>query len=55
MSFIEFHTSALLEPIAYVEERLEKKTFVINGFKNSFNNKKMITYFKDKNRKSKQG
>ena len=38
-----------------LEQRLEKKLNDVSSSKNSFNNiKKMITYFKDKNNKSKR-
>ena len=47
--------SAPLEKID-LEQRLEKKLNRVNSFNNSINNiKKMITYFKDKNNKSKMG
>ena len=39
----------------YLEQRLEKKLFDLNGFNNSINSiKKVIIYFKHKNNKSKQ-
>ena len=38
-----------------LEQRLEKKLNDVNSFNNSINNiKEMITYFKDKNNKSKK-
>ena len=38
-----------------IEQRLEKKINDVNSFKNSVNNiREMITYFKDKNNKSKK-
>ena len=38
-----------------LEQRLEKKINDVNSFNNYINNiKEMITYFKDKNNKSKQ-
>ena len=38
-----------------LEQRLEKKSNDVNSFNNSINNiKEMITYFKDKNNKSKK-
>ena len=38
-----------------IEQRLEKKLNDVNGFNNSNNNlEEMITYFKDKNNKSKK-
>ena len=37
-----------------LEKRLEKKLYDVNSFNNSMSNiKEMITYFKDKNNKSK--
>ena len=47
--------SATLEKDIHLEQRLEKKLNDINSFKNSINNiKVMITYFKVKNKKSKE-
>ena len=38
-----------------LEQRLEKKLYVVNSFNNHVNNiKEMITYFKDKNHESKK-
>ena len=38
-----------------LEQRLEKKLYDVNSFKNDINNiKERITYFKDKNNKSKK-
>ena len=49
-----FHPSVSLENID-LEQRLEKKTNDVNSFKNHVNNiKEMISYFKDKNHKSKK-
>ena len=49
------YPSAPLENID-LEQRLEKKLNDVNGFNNHINNsKEMITYFKDKNNKSKKG
>ena len=49
-----YPSAPLLENID-LEERLEKKINVVNSFNNHINNiKKMITYFKDKNKKSKK-
>ena len=49
-----FYPSAPLENID-LEQRLEKKLNDVNSFNNSFKNiKGMITYFKDKNNKSKK-
>ena len=49
-----YATSPLLENID-LEKRLEKKTIDANSFNNHINNiKEMITYFKDKNHKSKK-
>ena len=49
-----YPTAPLLETID-LEKRLEKKIFDVNSFNNHVNNiKEMITYFKDKNHKSKQ-
>ena len=46
--------SAPLESIE-LEQRLEKKIIDVNNFNNHINNiKEMITYFKDKNHKSKK-
>ena len=48
------YPSAPLEKID-LEQRLEKKINDVNSFNNHINNiKEMITYFKDKNNKSKQ-
>ena len=48
------YPSAPLENID-LERRLEKKLNVVNSFNNSINNiKEMITYFRDKNHKSKK-
>ena len=48
------YPSARLE-IFDLEQRLEKKRNDVNSFNNSMNNiKEMITYFKDKNKKSKK-
>ena len=49
-----FYPSAPLENID-LEKRLEKIINDVNSFKNHVNNiKEMITYFKDKNHKSKK-
>ena len=49
-----YPTASLLENID-LEKRLEKKTNDVNSFNNHINNiKEMITYFKDKNHKSKK-
>ena len=49
-----FYPSAPLENTD-LEQRLEKKINDVNSFNNSINNiKEMITYFKDKNNKSKK-
>ena len=49
-----FYPSAPLETID-LKQRLEKKLNYVNSSKNHINNKKeMITYFKDKNHKSKK-
>ena len=49
------YPSALFEKDINLEQRLEKKLNYVNSFKNSINNiKEMITYFKDKNNKSKK-
>ena len=49
-----YPTAPLLENID-LEKRLEKKIDDVNSFKNHVNNnKEMITYFKDKNNKSKK-
>ena len=48
------YPSAPLERNIHLEQRLEKKLNDVNSFNNSMNNiKEMITYFKDKNNKSK--
>ena len=48
------YPSAPLEKID-LEQRLEKKLNDVNSFNNHINNiKEMITYFKDKNNKSKK-
>ena len=48
-----YPSAPLLENID-LEKRLEKKINDVNGFNNLVNNiKEMITYFKDKNHKSK--
>ena len=49
-----YPSAPLLENID-LERRLEKKLNDVNSFNNSINNiKEMITYFKDKNDKSKK-
>ena len=49
------YPSAPLEKNIDLEERLEQKLNDVNSFNNSINNiKEMITYFKDKNNKSKK-
>ena len=49
-----FPSAPLLENID-LEKRLEKKINDVNSFNNHINNiKELITYFKDKNRKSKR-
>ena len=49
-----YPSAPLLESID-LEKRLEKKINDVNSFNNSINNiKEMITYFKDKNNKSKR-
>ena len=49
-----YPTEPLLENID-LEKRLEKKIIDVNSFNNHINNiKEMITYFKDKNHKSKE-
>ena len=49
-----YPTAPLLENIE-LEKRLEKKIIDVNSFNNHINNiKEMITYFKDKNNKSKK-
>ena len=49
-----YPSAKLLENID-LEKRLEKKIYDVNSFNNHINNiKEMITYFKDKNNKSKQ-
>ena len=49
-----YPTAPLLENID-LEKRLEKKINDVNSFNNHINNiKEMITYFKDKNHKSKR-
>ena len=51
----KFYPSALLLENIDLEIRLEKKMNDVNSFKNHINNiKEMITYFKDKNNKSKK-
>ena len=50
----QYPTAPLLENID-LEKRLEKKINDVNSFNNHINNiKEMITYFKDKNNKSKR-
>ena len=50
----KLYPSAPLEKID-LERRLEKKTNDVNSYNNRINNiKEMITYFKDRNNKSKQ-
>ena len=52
--FDKLYPSAPLEHID-LEQRLEKKLNDVNSFNNDINNiKEMITYFKDKNHKSKK-
>ena len=49
------YSSVPLEKNIDSERRLEKKLNDVNSFNNSIEiNKKMITYFKDKNNKSKK-
>ena len=49
-----YPSAPLLENID-LEKRLEKKINYVNSFNNHVNNiKEMITYFKDKNNKSKK-
>ena len=49
------YPSAPFEKNINLEQRLEKKFNDVNSFNNSINNiKEMITYFKDKNHKSKK-
>ena len=49
-----YPSAPLLENID-LEKRLEKKINDVNSFKNHINNiKELITYFKDKNQKSKR-
>ena len=49
-----YPSAPLLENM-YLEQRLEKKLFDINSFNKNINSiKEMITYFKDKNNKSKK-
>ena len=49
------YPSAQLEKDINLEQRLEKKINDVNSFNNHINNiKEMITYFKDKNNKSKK-
>ena len=49
-----YPTAPLLENID-LEKRLEKRINDVNSFNNHINNiKEMITYFKDKNNKSKK-
>ena len=51
---VRLYPSAPLENID-LEQRLGKKINDVNSFNNSINNiKEMITYFKDKNNKSKK-
>ena len=51
---VRLYPSAPLESID-LEQRLEKKINDVKGFKISSNNiKEMITYFKDRNNKSKK-
>ena len=51
---LKLYPSSSLEKIDS-EQRLEKKLNVVYSFENSnINNKEMITYFKDKNQKSKK-
>ena len=49
------YPSAPLEKDINLEQRLEKKLNDVNSFNNHINNiKEMITYFKDRNNKSKK-
>ena len=49
------YPSAPLEKNIILEQRLEKKISDVNTFNNHISNiKEMITYFKDKNNKSKK-
>ena len=49
------YPSAPLEKDIDLEQRLEKKLDIVNSFNDPINNiKEMITYFKDKNHKSKK-
>ena len=51
----KLYPSALLLENIDLERRLEKKLNDVNSFNNSNNNiKEMITYFKDKNNRSKK-
>ena len=51
----KLYPSAPLLEIIDLEQRLEKKTMDVNSFKNHISNiKEMITYFKEKNNKSKK-
>ena len=51
---VRLYPGAPLENID-LEQRLEKKLNYVNSFNNSINNiKEMITYFKNKNHKSKK-
>ena len=51
----KLYPSARLLEIIDLEKRLEKKINDVNNFNNHINNiKEMITYFKDKNNKSKK-
>ena len=50
-----FYSSIPLENNIDLEQRLEKKINDVNSFDNHINNiKERITYFKDKNNKSKE-
>ena len=52
---LKVHLTAPLEKNIDAEQRLEKKLNDVNSFNNHINNiKEMISYFKDKNNKSKQ-
>ena len=49
------YPSAPLERNIYLEQKIEKRLNDVIGFNNHINNtKEMITYFKDKNNKSKK-
>ena len=51
----KFYPSAPLEKNIHSEQKLEKKLNDFNSFNNHINNiKEMITYFEDKNNKSKK-